>query len=86
MLVVTTRKSITIYKENYLFCVHISKYQFYSLKYNFLKIDRYFYKLFYKIIYICYFFFLFINNYTLIFSDIFHFIFSKYNFILYIIT
>jgi len=27
---------ITIYKEDSLFCVHISKFQFYSLKYNYL--------------------------------------------------
>jgi len=27
---------ITIYKDDSLFCVHISKYQFYFLKYNYL--------------------------------------------------
>ena len=27
---------ITIYKNNSIFCVHISKYQFYPLKYNYL--------------------------------------------------
>ena len=33
---------------------HILKYYFYSLKYNYLlKIDNFFYKLFYKIIYLC---------------------------------
>jgi len=34
--------------------------------------------------YLCFFYFFFINCYSLIFSDIFHFIFNKYNFILYI--
>jgi len=36
IIIIIVLLSITIYKDDSLFCVYISKYQFYPLKYNYL--------------------------------------------------
>jgi len=69
---------ITIYREDFLFCVHISKFQFYLLKYNyllnFLKLTV-FLQAFYKIVCLSFFSFPYLST-VILSSFLIYFILS----------